>query len=464
MSTAVRASRAASPPRPRGLPLVGHTLDYTRDPLGFLQRAAREHGDFVELRFPTVRTLLVSDPAWIERIVVTEHRSYVKDRFTRDLRRVLRDGLLTSEGDLWRRQRRLANPAFHRERIAGYAEIMTGAAEVTCRRFRPGETRDVHADMMSLTLDIVTRALFSAELGADGAAVADALGVIADRYADPLLMLLPFLDRLPTSKGRRFWQAVERLDEIVYRILRTRRAAASIGRASPEGKGDLLGMLLEARDEEGGRLSDVELRDLVMTLFLAGHETTAIALGFAFHLLSENPAVDAALASELESVLGDSPAGLAHLPRLRYTEAVILESMRLYPPVWALGRQAAVPVEIGGHRLAPGSQVWMSEWVVHRDPRWFQAPEEMLPERWLEGGDRPRPKFAYFPFGGGPRLCIGQSFAMMEAVLVLATIARRFRLRHVPGRRIELLPSVTLRPRGGLPMLVEARPGGPRAA
>lgn len=372
MHAAATAARAAAPPRPPGLPLLGHALDFTRDPLAFLLRVAREHGDFVELRFPAVRVYLVSDPASIERVLVTDARSYVKDRFTRDLRRVLD--------------------------------------------------------------------------------VSDALADLMDRYADPVLTLLPFLDGLPTPQGRRFWRAVERLDTILYRVLRARREQAPEARDT----GDLLGMLLAARDEDGGRMTDRELRNELMTLFVAGHETTALALGWALYLLSENHAADAALAAELERELGERPAGLANLPRLRFTEAVILESMRLYPPVWGLGREAVAPVEIAGYHLPPGAQVWAAQWVVHRDPRWFDAPEAFRPERWLEERAL-RPKFAYFPFGGGPRLCIGQSFAMMEAVLVLATIARRFRLRLVPGHPIELFPSVTLRPRRGLRMTVEAR-------
>jgi cytochrome P450 len=423
---------------------------YLRDPLAFL-RSAGARGDVVDLRLPRIGSVLLSNPADIEEVLVGSNRRFVKDVFVRDLRRALGEGLLTSEGDFWRRQRRLAQPAFHRDRLHAYAAQMVASAERSAAALRPGEVRDMHDHLMRLTLEVVTRTLFSSDVGDDATAVGAAVDALMDHFTNPLVVLVPHFHRLPLPVNRRFKDGMRRLDAIIYRILARRRADGG------EDRGDLLSMLLSAQDEDGGRMSDAQLRDEVLTLFLAGHETTANALAWALFLLSRTPEVDARLDEELRSVLGGRAPELADLPRLVYVEHVVTESMRLYPPAWAIAREAIEPIEIGGVRFPKGTPLWMSQWVVHRDPRHFVDPDAFRPERWADGLAKRLPKFAYFPFGGGPRFCIGSAFATMETTLLLATIAQRFRFEMAPGARVVPYPAITLRPRYGLSMRVLAR-------
>jgi cytochrome P450 len=445
---------APLPPAVPGWPIVGNAVDYLRDPLAFLCKTPRLYGDVVRMRLGAIEATLLSHPAAIEEVLVTQNRSFKKDQYIERIRPVLGDGLLTSEGDFWRRQRRLAQPAFHRDRIAAYGATMVDYGERLAASFRAGEVRDIHKDMMRVTLEIVAKTLFGAEVEDHMATeVGEALEVVVTDLADPLPLFVPVLRKLPTPQVRRLRSAIQRLDAIILGIIRARRT-----RKDDVDGGDLLSMLLHAQDDDGTRMTDKQLRDEVMTLFLAGHETTAIALSWTWLLLSDHPHVDAALERELDTVLGGRPPTMADLPRLEVANAIVLESMRLYPPAWSLGREATVDCTIGGFHVPRGAQVWMCPWSVQRDPRWFDDPERFLPERWRGGELQKRlPKYAYFPFGGGPRLCIGQSFAMMEAVLLLAAIAQRVRLRLAPGQRIESLPAVTLRPKYGLRVEVERR-------
>jgi cytochrome P450 len=431
------------------MPLLGHTLAYQRDTLGFLLRAAAA-GRVTELRLATETVYLVREPEDIERVLVGEHKKFVKDLFTHRLARVLGEGLVTSEGETWRRHRRLMAPAFHHDRVAQSAAIMVDAAERAAAEMRPGEVRDIHADMMRLTLEIVARAMFDSELSDTAKEVRPAVEVMAERFGDSALLLLPWLEHLPLPRNRRFAEALGTLDRIVLGLVRARRARGG-------GGDDLLGMLLAAQDEAGVGLSDRELRDELMTIFLAGHETTALALSYAFVLLSRHPAVEARMVAEIGEVLADRTPEAADAQRLRFTHAVVLETMRLYPPVWGIGREALCEIAIGGHRIPRGGQLWLMQWVNHRDPRYFPEPDSFSPERWEGGLERRLPRFAYYPFGGGPRICIGNAFATMEAVLALATIARRRRVRVLDDGPLELAPTVTLRPRGPILARVEAR-------
>ncbi len=437
-------------PRARTVPLLGSLPFFLRDPLAFLASTA-ERGNVVDLCMPGMKAFLWSDPADIEHVLVGGNRSFVKDMFTRDLRRVLGDGLLTSDGDFWRRQRRLAQPAFHKDRLRSYAAQMVTSAERTAAGLPLGEVRDVHEDLMHLTLDIVTRTLFGSAMGDDAGAVGTAVDALMAYYANPVAVLAPGYYRLPLPGNRRFAKALRRLDAITYRIIAERRAEAGTDR------GDLLSMFLSARDEDGGQMTDLQLRDEVMTLFLAGHETTANALSWTLYLLSRHPEAEARLVSEVAAVLRGRSPELGDLPRLPYVEHVVNEALRLYPPVWLLGREVIEPFELRDLRFAKGTQIWMSQWVLHRDPRYFDDPDVFRPERWADGLAKRLPKFAYFPFGGGPRLCIGNAFAMMEATLLLATLTQRLRFQLSPGARVVPLPSVTLRPRRGLEMRVSAR-------
>ena len=443
---------AAAPPNAPRLPYVGHAIAYLRDPLAFLRSMRREHGDVVGLKLGPMALTLVSHPDIVEDILVTRNKLWQKDRYLQTtLRPVLGEGLLSSEGDFWRRQRRLAQPAFHRDRIASYGDIMVQHAARLAATWRDGEVRDVHVDMMHLTLGIVAETLFGTSVGDHAEDVGAALHAVLAVVADPLEVFLPILKRLPTPQRRRYDRAVEKLDSIIYGVIDQRRTSKA-GESN-----DLLSMLLHARDDDGGRMSDKQLRDECMTLFLAGHETTALNLSWTWLLLSQHPEVAAKLARELENVLGDRPAAFADLPNLRYTGHVIAESLRMYPPAWSMGREARQDVEVGGFRVARGTQVWFAPWAIQRDERWFDDPDAFRPERWEGDLAKTLHRYAYFPFGGGPRFCIGQSFAQMEAVLLLATLARAFKVEVLERPAVTPDPSVTLRPKRGLRARLERR-------
>ena len=440
-----------APASPR-LPVVGNLIEFRRDALRFLCSMRERHGDVVEVAIGPLKVTLLSHPDLVEDILVTRNRLWQKDRFLQvTLRPIVGNGLLSSEGDFWRKQRRLAQPAFHRDRIAAYAGIMVEEASRLARTWRDGEVRDVHKDMMGLTLGIVAQTLFGANVGDHADDVGESLEAVLAVVADPLELFVPFLKHLPTPQRRRFNRAVTKLDAIIYGVIEERRrtgAAEAI---------DLLSMLLHAQDEDGSRMTDTQLRDECLTLFLAGHETTALNLSWTWLLLSQNPDVKARLTRELDEVLGDRAATFADLPNLRYTSNVIAESLRLYPPAWSMGREAREDVDVGGYRIRRGEQVWFCPWSIHRDPRWFDDPDVFRPERWEGDFAKRLPRYAYFPFGGGPRFCIGQSFAQLEAVLLLATLARDFDVDVLPRPLAIPEPSVTLRPKNGLRVRVRRR-------
>ena len=356
---------------------------------------------------------------------------------------------LTNEGESWLRQRRLSQPAFHRERVASYAKIMTGYTEEMLAAWHDGETRDIHQDMMRLTLRIVVRALFNVETE-QVETISTAMNILMNSTTGVRMLLPPVFRFLPTPKMIEFRRAVRKADEMVYRIIARRRENES-------DSGDLLSMLMQARDEDGGRMSDKQLRDEVMTFLLAGHETTALALSWTWHLLGQNPDAEEKLHEELDRVLEGLAPEFSDLQKLPYTERVIKESMRLYPPAWGVARTVNKEFELGGYRIPRGANVVMSTWVMHRDPRYFPEPDKFDPDRWLPDRAQKLPKFAYFPFGGGPRQCIGAAFAMMEATLLLATIAQRFQFRAEPGHVVTPSPSFTLRPKQGVRMRLEKR-------
>jgi cytochrome P450 len=428
---------------------TGSFKNYSRDPLNFLTALSREYGDIVTMRFYNFRVYYVSHPDYIEEVLVNQARKFIKGRILRANKGLFGNGLLTSEGEFWLRQRRLAQPAFHRARIAAYGETMVRFTERLIAGWRDGETRDIHAEMMRLTLQIVAKTLFDADVDDDAQQVGRALEAIMDFNSDfRRLILTPAW--LPTLRNFRAALAIRRLNKIIYRIIDQRRATGGDA-------GDLLSMLLHAQDEDGSRMTDRQLRDEVITLFLAGHETTALALSWTWWLLAQNSQAEAKLHAELDTVLAGRSPTLEDLPKLRYTDHVITESMRLYPPAWGMARLAIEDAEIGGYRIPKGSGVSLSQWVVHRDPRWFDVPEEFRPERWEGDLLKRLPRFAYFPFGGGPRQCIGNSFALMEAALLLATIAQKFRVRLVPNQQVEPVASITLRPRHGIRVTLEER-------
>lgn len=433
---------------PGALPLVGHGYTYSRGPLEFLQYAAA-WGPVVEARLGPLTAILLREPADIERLVVGESKRLTKDAMTRELRRILGDGLLTTEGDTWLRHRRLIAPVFQPSSVAGLGDIMVEVTERQMQRIELETQRELHADMTQLTLDIVTSALFASDIGSEASKVGPAIHALMEHFGSGLVSLFPWIERLPLASNRRAHAALEALDDVLMGIVRRARSRNGA-------RLDLLSMLLAARDDAGTGLGDRELRDHLMTFFLAGHETTALALTFAVVLLGKNPDAESRLREEISTVLGDRRASSADMSRLPYARAVILEAMRLYPPAWAIGREALEDVTVAGYHVPKGGQLWMSQWVNHRDPRYFPDPERFRPERWLDNLERTLPRFAYYPFGGGHRICIGNHFAMMEAILALVTLMGRHRIRLVnPDAPIKLFASITLRPKYPIPVVYE---------
>jgi cytochrome P450 len=439
------------PKGPRSFPLLGSVVDYARDPLAFLEDCAwGGYGDVAYLSFLRQPTYVLNLPEHMEHVLVTRQRNYIKDKLQRVLlREFLGNGLLASEGDFWLRQRRLMQPAFHRQRISAYAQIMGEHSRRLLATWRDGESRDISADMMDLTLSIVVRCLFGLELENSAAAgVGPALAKIIDHFSKLQTLVVP--GWIPTPENLGYRAALRRLYRIVDGIIQQRRQAGG-------DTGDLLSMLLQVQDEDGSRMSNQQIRDEALTLMLAGHETTAITLTFCWDLLSRNPEAEAALHHELATVLGGREPTVEDLPSLPFTEGVVRESLRLFPPVWSLSRESVEEDALAGWRIPPGAMVWLNPWTVHRDPRFYEEPLAFRPQRWVDGLERRLPRFAWFPFGGGPRLCIGQSFALMEARLVLATLAQHFRLERLSDAAVELLPSITLRPKHGVPVKLRAR-------
>src|SRR5690242_5059635 len=419
-----------------------------QSPLEMFTELAR-YGDVVGIRVVNFKNVFINHPDLIEEVLVGHPRRYVKGRVLRANRHVFGDGLLTSEGDFWLRQRRLVQPAFHRARIASYAETMVQYAQRMLESWSAGEERDVHREMMRLTLPIVAKTLFDADVAGDAQDVGKSLELLLELGANfRRTLFVPHW--VPTPTNLRIKREIAFIESILYRIIAERRA-------SSRDTGDLLSMLLNAQDEDGSRMTDKQLRDETITLFLAGHETTASTLSWTWWLLAQNPAAEAKLHGELDSVLGGRAPSLDDLSKLPYTANVITESLRLYPTAWGLARIAVEDHELGGYTVRKGMGVAMAQWVVHRDKRWYDAPEEFRPERWEGDLLKKLPRFAYFPFGGGPRQCIGNSFAVMEASLLLATIAQKFRLRLVPNHPVVPLASITLRPGHGVRLTLESR-------
>ncbi len=451
MNNRQRQNRATLPPEWKGSPILGVMSEFNRDQLGFITRL-RSLGDVVRARFLYVPAYFIYHPNDIEYLLVTNAKNFRKSMSLRSnfFQRLVGNGLLTSEGDFWRRQRRLAQPAFHKQRISNFGDVMVDYTEQMLAGWKAGETRDVHRDMTMLTLEIVVKTLFDANVSGDADNVGRVLSEIVKPFASQATLKWILDNRLPTPAHRQFYRSVGEIDQIIYRIIAERRANAS-------DKGDLLSMLLEAQDEDGSQMTDAQLRDEVITLFLAGHETTALALSWTWYLLATNKDVEAKFHDELDRVLGGRLPALSDLQQLRYTEMIAKETMRLYPPAFGLGREAIEECEIGGYRVPRKAQIFAFQWATQRDPRFFDQPDEFIPDRWTPEFTEQLPKFAYFPFGGGPRFCIGNYFATMEMILLLATIGRRFKLGLAPDANVELYPAMSLRPKNGVRVLVNQR-------
>jgi len=422
---------------------------FRRDPLSLLERLA-PFGDVVRIRVPRSDAYLLNHPDLVHGALVSDHRAFHKGPTIQAAKMLLGSSLLTSEEDVHHRQRRLIQPMFHHERVASYGGAMVRHADRAEARWSDGETVDIQAEMSALTLSVVGETLFGTDVDEARSAtvrraMTDTLGMF-DRVYSPLFRLLV---RLPSPTMRRFHRLEDDLNRVIAEMIAERRSGGVTGN-------DLLSLLLRAR-EGGAGMDDEQVRDEALTLFLAGHETTAIALTWTWWLLSRNPGVEERLYAELDEVLGDRAPTVADLPNLPFTQAVVSESLRLRPPVWAMGRTAVTEHRVNGHTIAPGSIVVIAPWLLHHDERWWPEPLTFRPERWLDGSQEQRPRYAFLPFGGGPRVCIGEPFARLEAALIAASVARWWRFEATAAGEPELQAVITLRPRGGLPMVARRR-------
>jgi cytochrome P450 len=425
------------PPGPTRHFLTGNSREFYKDQLGFLTRSAREFGDVVRLRFLHVPVYLLSNPQHIEWVFSS--RNFIKPMSLRLplQRRIFGNGLLSSSGEVWLRERRMTQPAFHRDRLAIYGAAMIAHTEKMLTGWHAAEVRDVYDEMKTLALEIAAKCLFSADVKSDG--VRDVCNTITKAFASQGTSLWVLDNIFPTPNNLRFRKAIRQLDEIIYELIAERLSRG-------EEADDLLSLLLFAKDEDGTRMNKQQLRDALATLFFASHEAVALALTWTCYLLALHPDIQDTLVNELHRSGRRETSLAAGLSALGYTRMVIKEALRLYPPNRSVGREALNDCEIGDYHVPAGTQLLMSQWVVQRDSRYFAVPEEFKPERWTTEFTKQLPRYAYFPFGGGPRVCVGQDFAMMEAVLVIATILRRFRLTLVNEQLVEPRPVVLLRP------------------
>jgi cytochrome P450 len=429
-----------------------------RNLLGFLEEVYRDHGDVAYFRIGPQRFYLLSHPDHIREVLVTRAANFTKGPALRLAKNTLGEGLLTSEGEFHHRQRRLMQPAFHAQRVTDYAGVFVQYAMRVRDRLSEGESFDVRAVMTQLMLEVVAKSLFDADIESEVRELEEAMDVTVMMFDRSRFPWARLMNALPLRSNRRFLSAKKRVFETIDRMIAQRRAIFDKNpQSAAANRKDFLSILLRARDVEGdkGGMSDEQLRYEAMTLFAAGHETTANAMVWTWLLLSQNSEAEQALHEELERELGGRPPTAADVPRLVYTRAVLAESMRMYSPAWIIGRQATESHRVGDWTIPGKSIVLMAQHIVHHDARWWPDPERFDPQRWL--GDQPpeRPRYAYFPFGGGPRGCIGEAFAWLEVILLIATLAQRWRFRRVNQDPVRLHATITLRPRDELPMRVE---------
>jgi cytochrome P450 len=441
------------PPGPRGVPIFGAALEIRRDPLVALRRFTRDYGDIVYFHVLMQDRVLLNHPDLVEQVFVIQQSKFHKSELTRRITgRMLGQGLLTSEGEFWRRQRRLVQPAFHRSRINEYGATMRDTAQAHIAGWRDGDVRDLAQEMTALTLDNAVGTLFSTALPGEAQQVGVAMTFLMRYSLSRQRLPIRIPENWPTPKNRRANRDLAFMDSLVYRMIDERRAAGNSRRRE-----DLLSLLMSVMDEDGSQMTQKQLHDEAMTLFIAGHETTAQMLAWTWYALSQNPQAEAKLHEELDNVLAGRSPEAADFGRLPYLMAVMNEILRLYPPAYITARETIETVELGGYEILPGTTIIFSQWVAHRDPRFYDDPDIFRPERWIEGLADRLPAGAYYPFGDGPRRCIGQGFALLEAAIVIGTLAQRFSFRMVPGHPVEVEPLVTLRPRHGIRMTLHAR-------
>ena len=449
--------RGSLPPGPPELPVVGQTFRYMRDLMSLLHQAAG-YGDLVTLSRKPILIYLVNHPDLIRELYVTNHQKVGRGFLTGAYRYLMGNGLVTADGSLHLRQRRLMQPQFHHERISGYAAAVTDFARRHEEGWHDGDRVDIAREMNQLTLRIVVKTLFGLDPPDAAQRIGNAFEISNDyitaRSNQPV-PLRNLLHRLPLPSTHRFKRGLAYLDRTVYSLIEQRRKSGL-------GGNDLLSLLLNVRDEEAADpeeavMTDQQVRDEVITLFAAGHETTAVALTWTWYLLATHPDIQSRLRAELNEVLGGRVPTPDDIPNLPFTEQILTESLRLYPPIWSSGRMTFEPITLGGWEIPAGAGLSAPQFIIQRDPRWYEGPLEFRPDRWTSEFRENLPRFAYYPFGGGPRLCIGEGFAWMEAMLILATLGQRWTMRHDPQHKVELAHLVSLRPKGGMPMFLERR-------
>jgi cytochrome P450 len=451
------------PPGPHSILPNKLVREFIHNPLKTLMDITYTYGDIAHFKFGRQHVYLINNPHYIEDILIRNYKNFIKSRGLQVTKRLLGEGLVTSEGEYHDCQRRLIQPAFHPSEIKRYGDIMTTSAAQMTQKWQDGMTLDIHKEMMHVTMTIISKAVLGYDIKSEGSEVGDSLLTCMEyfnRLQMPFGELFEKIPILPINKG--YQSAKKRLDSIVYNMIKTHRHSESKGVLQP----DLLYTLLQAQDTEAGigRMTDIQLRDEVMTIFLAGHETTSNALTWTFYLLSQHPTVDDHMYDELKSVLGDNESSdssrtptFRDVPKLVYTEKVLRESMRLYPPAWTIGRQAINDYKVDKYVIPAGSIILMSQYVMHRNKNYYTDPDIFYPDRWTKEAKLQMPRFSYFPFGGGIRSCVGEPFAWLEGILLLATICKQWKMHHDANHKVELKPLITLRPKYGMRMKLERR-------
>lgn len=439
-------------PGPKGNPLFGSVQEFALNPAEFMLRNAVEYGDIVKFRVLHLDFYLVVRPEYTQELLITHHDRLIKSpRDVAILSKFLGKSILVTDGAYHKRQRKLVQPAMHTNRIQHYANTMVDYTLRMLDNWADGSELQIEKAMSQLTMEIVAKSLFDADISGQGGQIGEAIDTLQQIAGLDFRVQNIIPDWLPLRRNRNRAEAGATLDRLIRQIISERRA-------SGEDKGDLLSMLLLSEDETGARMTDQEARDEAVTLFAAGHETTANALSWTWYLLSQHPEIEARLQAEVDTVLGDRPATFQDLPQLRYTGMIVKESLRLYPPAWVLNaREALEDIRIDGYTIPKGGSIFVAPYAVHRNPAYFADPLRFDPERFSPENEKRIPRYAYFPFGGGPHICIGNSFALMEAQLILATIAQRVSLSLLPNQVVDIDPQVTMGPKNGVRMQVQMR-------